>query len=141
MEGNIVMDKDIKRSIILDNYQNPNNKRVSGTDYIKINTRNVSCIDNLDIYLKIENDIIKDVSFEGEACVISISSTNILTNLLIGKTKEEGIYLIDNYLKMINEEVLKELLVFDDTSRQPSRIKCATLSANGIKKFLEEDHS
>ena len=140
------MDKDIKRSIILDNYQNTNNKRVSGTDYIKINTRNVSCIDNLDIYLKIENDIIKDVSFEGEACVISISSTNILSNLLIGKTKEEGIYLIDNYLKMINEEeydkeVLKELLVFDDTSKQPSRIKCATLSANGIKKFLEEDHS
>ena len=140
------MDKDIKRSIILDNYQNPNNKRVSGTGYIKINTRNVSCIDNLDIYLKIENDIIKDVSFEGEACVISISSTNILTNLLIGKTKEEGIYLINNYLKMINEEeydkeVLKELLVFDDTSKQPSRIKCATLSANGIKKFLEEDHS
>ena len=142
MEGNIVMDKDIKRSIILDNYQNPNNKRVSGTGYIKINTRNVSCIDNLDIYLKIENDIIKDVSFEGEACVISISSTNILTNLLIGKTKEEGIYLIDNYLKMINEEEYdKEVLVFDDTSRQPSRIKCATLSANGIKKFLEEDHS
>ena len=140
------MDKDIKRSIILDNYQNPNNKRVSGTGYVKINTRNVSCIDNLDIYLKIENDIIKDVSFEGEACVISISSTNILSNLLIGKNKKDGIYLIDNYLKMINEEeydkeVLKELLVFDDTSRQPSRIKCATLSANGIKKFLEEDHS
>ena len=146
MEGNIVMDKDIKRSIILDNYQNPNNKRVSGTGYVKINTRNVSCIDNLDIYLKIENDIIKDVSFEGEACVISISSTNSLTNLLIGKNKKDGIYLIDNYLKMINEEdydieVLGELLAFDDTSRQPSRIKCATLSANGIKKFLEEDHS
>ena len=34
MEGNIVMDKDIKRSIILDNYQNPNNKRVSGTDSV-----------------------------------------------------------------------------------------------------------
>ena len=147
MEGNIIMDKDIKRSIILDNYQSPNNKRVSGTDYVKINTRNVSCIDNLDIYLKIEDNIIKDVSFEGEACVISISSTNILSNLLIGKTKKDGIYLIDNYLKMINEEnydrdVLKELLVFDDTSRQPSRIKCATLSANGIKDYLEkENHS
>ncbi len=140
------MDRDIKRSIILDNYQNPNNKRVSGTDYVKINTRNVSCIDNLDIYLKVNNNTINDVSFEGEACVISISSTNILANLLIGKTREDGIYLIDNYLKMINEEeydkeVLKELLVFDDTSRQPSRIKCATLSANGIKKFLEENHS
>ena len=55
--------------------------------------------------------------------------------------------LIDNYLKMINEEeydkeVLKELLAFDDTSKQPSRIKCATLSANGIKDYLEkENHS
>ena len=146
MEGNIIMDRDLKRSIILDNYQNPNMKHTSNEDYVKINTRNVSCIDNLDIYLKIENDIIKDVSFEGEACVISISSTNILSNLLIGKNKKDGIYLIDNYLKMINEEdydreVFGELLAFDDTSRQPSRIKCATLSANGIKKFLEEDHS
>ena len=149
MEGNTIMDRDIKRSIILDNYQNPNKKMVSGNDYIKINTRNVSCIDNLDIYLKINNDIIEDVTFEGEACVISISSTNILINLLIGKTREEGIYIIDNYLKMINEDdydkvVLKDLLVFDDTSKQPSRIKCATLSANGIKNFLEkeeENHS
>ena len=148
MEGNIIMDKDLKRSIILDNYQNPNNKHISDNSYIKINTRNVSCIDNLDIYLKIKNNIIEDISFEGEACVISISSTNILINLLIGKTKDEGIYLIDNYLKMINEEeydkdILKELEVFDDTSKQPSRIKCATLSANGIKNYLEkeENHS
>lgn len=148
MEGNTVMDRDIKRSIILDNYQSPNKKMVSGEDYIKINTRNVSCIDNLDIYLKINNNIIEDATFEGEACVISISSTNILINLIIGKTKEEGIYIIDNYLKMINEEeydqeVLRELMVFDDTSKQPSRIKCATLSASGIKNFLEkeENHS
>lgn len=148
MEGNIIMDKDLKRSIILDNYQNPNNKHTSDNSYVKINTRNVSCIDNLDIYLKIKNNIIEDISFEGEACVISISSTNILINLLIGKTKDEGIYLIDNYLKMINEEeydkdILKELEVFDDTSKQPSRIKCATLSANGIKNYLEkeENHS
>lgn len=148
MEGNIIMDKDLKRNIILDNYQNPNNKHTSDSNYVKINTRNVSCIDNLDIYLKIKNNIIEDISFEGEACVISISSTNILINLLIGKTRDEGIYLIDNYLKMINEEeydkdILKELEVFDDTSKQPSRIKCATLSANGIKNYLEkeENHS
>ena len=145
MEGNIIMDRDLKRSIILDNYQNPNMKHTSNEDYVKINTRNVSCIDNLDIYLKIEDNIIRDISFEGEACVISISSTNILANMLVGKSKEEGIYLIDNYLKMINEEeydkdVLKELLVFDDTSKQPSRIKCATLSANGIKDYLEEEN-
>lgn len=141
------MDRDLKRSIILDNYQNANMKHTGDDSFIKINTRNVSCIDNLDIYLKIEDNIIVDASFEGEACVISISSTNILMNMIIGKTKDEAIYIIDNYLKMINEEeydkdLLKELLAFDDTSKQPSRIKCATLSANGIKKYLEnENHS
>ena len=139
------MDRDLKRSIILDNYQNANKKYVSnGDNYTKINTRNVSCIDNLDIYIDMKDNIIKDISFEGEACVISISSTNILINMIIGKTKEEALYIIDNYLKMIDEkeydkEVLKELLVFDDTSKQPSRIKCATLTANGIKKFLENN--
>lgn len=147
MEGNTVMNRDIKRGIILENYQTPNKRGVRDSDeYIKINTRNVSCIDNLDIYLKVNNNIIEDVTFEGEACVISISSTNILINLLIGKSKEDGIYIIDNYLKMINEEeynseVLKELMVFDDTSKQPSRIKCATLSACGIKDFLKKDEN
>lgn len=145
MEGNTIMDRELKRSIILDNYQNANKKYISdGEEFTKINTRNVSCIDNLDIYIDMDGNIIKDISFEGEACVISISSTNILINLLIGKSKEEAIHIINNYLKMINEEeydkeVLKELLVFDDTSKQPSRIKCATLTANGIKKFLENN--
>ena len=139
------MDREFKRSIILDNYQNANKKYISdGEEFTKINTRNVSCIDNLDIYIDMDGNIIKDISFEGEACVISISSTNILINLLIGKSKEDALYIINNYLKMINEEeydkeVLKELLVFDDTSKQPSRIKCATLTANGIKKFLENN--
>lgn len=52
MEGNTIMDRDLKRSIILDNYQAPNNKHTSDDSYFKINTRNVSCIDNLDIYFK-----------------------------------------------------------------------------------------
>ena len=145
MEGNTIMDRELKRSIILDNYQNANKKYISdGEEFTKINTRNVSCIDNLDIYIDMDGNIIKDISFEGEACVISISSTNILINLLIGKSKKEALYIINNYLKMINEEeydkdVLKDLLVFDDTSKQPSRIKCATLTANGIKNFLENN--
>ena len=137
------MDRDLKRSIILDNYQNPNMKHTSNEDYVKINTRNVSCIDNLDIYLKIEDNIIRDISFEGEACVISISSTNILANMLVGKSKEEGIYLIDNYLKMINEEeydkdLLEELLAYEDIYKQPARKKCATLAILGIKDLIEK---
>ena len=137
------MDRDLKRSIILDNYQNPNMKHTSNEDYVKINTRNVSCIDNLDIYLKIEDNIIRDISFEGEACVISISSTNILANMLVGKSKEEGIYLINNYLKMINEEeydrdLLGELNVYDEVCKQPNRKGCALIPYRGVVGLLKE---
>lgn len=139
------MDPNMKRSIILDNYQNPNKKMISGSDYIKINTRNVSCIDNLDIFIKLNGDMVEDITFEGEACVISISSTNILVNNLVGKTIDEALEILDNYLKMINEEtynksILKDLIVFEDTYKQPSRIKCATLSASGIKNLLEKEN-
>ena len=144
MEGNTVMDRDIKRSIILDNYQSPNKKMVSDSDdYVKINTRNVSCIDNLDIYLKVSNDIIEDVTFEGEACVISISSTSIMSNLLIGKTVDEALDIINNYHNMIeekeyNRDILQEAVVYDDTYKQPSRKKCATLSWRGLEEVLKK---
>ena len=76
MEGNIIMDRDLKRSIILDNYQNANMKHTSDDSFIKINTRNVSCIDNLDIYLKIEDNIIVDASFEGEIHTDTVTVDN-----------------------------------------------------------------
>ena len=114
---------------------------VGGDDYIKINTRNVSCIDNLDIYLKVNNNIIEDITFEGEACVISISSTSIMTSLLIGKTIDEALNIIENFDNMIEEKEYNELLleeanVYDDIAKQPSRKKCATLSWNGLYNKL-----
>ena len=142
------MDPNFKRTLILENYEKPFHKGlVDDSTYLKENKNNSSCIDNFDIQLKMNDNKIEDIRFEGEACAIAVSSASISIQKLIGKTKEEALKIIDNYEKMINEEeydkdVLKELLVFDDTSKQPSRIKCATLSANGIKDYLEkENHS
>ena len=133
------MDKDLKRSIILDNYQNPSNRKRqdNNSDYIKLNSRNVSCIDNIDLYIKLNNNIIEDITFEGEACVISISSTSIMTNLLIGKSIDEALEIIKNFDNMIeekeyNKDLLEEAIVYDDVSKQPSRKKCATLSWHGL---------
>lgn len=138
------MDKETKRSIILDNYQDISNRirHDNDTSYSKTNTRNNTCIDNLDIYLKIEDNIIKDISFDGEACVISTSTTNIMSNLLKGKSVDEAIEIIDNYKAMINEDdydedVIGEAIVYDDIYKQPARIKCATLSWDGIYKELK----
>lgn len=133
------MDKDIKRSIILENYQNSYNRKRhdDNTEYQKINSRNVSCIDNIDLYIKMKDDVIEDITFEGEACVISISSTSIMTNLLKGKTIDEAIEIIKNFDNMIeekeyDEELLSEAVVYDDVAKQPSRKKCATLSWHGL---------
>ena len=137
------MDKDLKRSIILENYENSCNRRRHDNEeeYIKINSRNVSCIDNIDLYIKLNNNIIEDITFDGEACVISISSTSIMTNLLIGKTIDEAINIIENFDNMIEEREYDELLldeanVYDDIAKQPSRKKCATLSWNGLYNKL-----
>ena len=96
------MDPNMKRSIILDNYQDARNRGIPSEEgYIKINSNNDSCIDNIDIYVKLENDIIKDIKFEGEACVIAISSTSILSELFIGKNINEVDEILKNYYNMI----------------------------------------
>ena len=140
------MDAEIKRSIILDNYQDAKNRGVpSNIDgYIKINSNNESCIDNIDIYVKLNNDLIEDIKFEGEACVIAISSTSILSDLLIGKNINEVENILKNYYRMIEEqeydkELLGEACVYDDIYKQPSRKTCVTLFARGMEKIVNKE--
>ena len=139
------MDADIKRSIILDNYQDAKNRGIpTESGYIKINSNNDSCIDNIDIYVKLNNDVIEDIKFEGEACVIAISSTSILSDLLIGKNISEAEYILENYYSMIEErnydkELLGEACVYDDIYKQPSRKTCVTLFARGIEKVVNRE--
>ena len=85
------MDEHLKRSIMIEHYQNPLNKGIKDTvGYKTVNMNSKTCIDNLDFALKIENDIIKDVKFDGEACAISTSSASIMTELLKDKTIKEA---------------------------------------------------
>ena len=138
------MDSEIKRNIILDHYQNPRNKGLTGNkDYKTINMNNESCIDEVNLEIKVENGIIKDIKFDGEACAICTSSSSIMTDTLIGKTTEEAKKVIQNFLNMLDEkpydkEILEEAIVYDDIHKQPNRKKCALLSWWGIEKLLNE---
>ncbi len=137
------MDKELRREIILDNYNNPFHKNTLDVEnYIKINTNNESCIDNLDIYFLIEDGVIKDIKFDGEACAISISATSIINRLLINKKKEEVEEIVTNYENMILEkeydkDILKDLIVYDEIYLQPNRKTCALLPIKAIKKIIE----
>ena len=136
------MDENLKREIILDNYQNPENKKLIDDDsYLKVNQASESCIDNLDFMMKIENNIIVDVRYDGEACAISTSASSIMSRALIGKSVDEAKKILINYKNMIEDkeydkELLGELIVYDNINKQPNRIKCALLPEEAIDKML-----
>ena len=136
------MNSDLKRTLILENYEKPFHKGlVKDESYINGSKKSSTCIDNFDIELKMEDGIIKDIRFDGEACAIATSSISISISKLIGKTKEEALNIIENYEKMINEDeydkdLLEELIVYENIHKQPSRRKCATLGILGIKELI-----
>ncbi len=139
------MDEELKREIILEHYQNPKNKETVKSDkYLKVNSNNESCIDNINLYVLIEENRIKDLKFDGEACAISTSSTSIMTSNLIGKTIEEANEYIKNFEAMVNEqeyeeEMLKEANAYNTIYKQNNRKHCALLPYIGIKKILLEN--
>ena len=116
---------------------------ISDDSYLKVNTSSESCIDNLDFMMKIEEGIVKDIRFDGEACAISTSATSIMIRSFIGKKVEDVKEILSNYQEMINEEeynkdILEELNVYDSICRQPNRKNCALLPSVAVSKMLGE---
>ncbi|MBP5204385.1 SUF system NifU family Fe-S cluster assembly protein [bacterium] len=143
------MDANVKRNIILDNYQNPSNKGLPDSNdksYTKVNSRNESCIDNIDVAAKINNEKLEDIKFDGEACAICTSCTSVMTKQFKGKTLEEAKEIVTNFENMINEqpynpEILGEFNIYDEIYKQPSRKKCALLPIEAIKKIIQNDNN
>ena len=139
------MDQNLKRSIILDHYQNPRNKSlVDDESYIFENMSNTSCIDEVNIQVKInEQGIVEDVRFDGEACAMCTSSASIMVETLIGKSIDEVKQILINYNNMIDEkeydpDILQQAIVYDDVYKQPNRKKCVLLPWWGIEKAISE---
>jgi len=136
-----------KRNIILKHYRKPiNYGLINDNAYIKVNSNNESCIDNIDMMVKIENEVIKDIRFEAESCSISKSATSIMIETLLNKTITEAIKIYNEYEKMIlskeyNEKILENAYVYSEIKNQPNRKKCALLPWHGIKKILNDIHN
>ena len=137
------MDSNLRREIILDNYQDPMNRGlIDDNTYIKVNTNSESCFDNLVFMIKVVDNKIVDIRFDGEACAISTSATSIMIRNLLGKNIEEVKEILINYKNMINEEdydadLLGELNVSDEICKQPNRKSCALIPSRAIDELLE----
>jgi len=136
------MDTNLKRSIMLEHYQHPKNRGLIDDDtYLTTNMNSESCIDEINLMVKIENNIIVDVRFDGEACAICTSSTSIMIDTLLGKTIEEVKEIYYNFENMIEEkeydkEILEQAIVYDEIYKQGKRKKCALLPWWGINKII-----
>ena len=140
----ILMTSAMMRQIIMDHYSNPQNKRQPPKEgYEKMHMHSDNCIDDLDIFLLVKDGKIIDACFDGVACTISTSSTDIMCDLLKDKDIEEGKNIIEQFQRMIREEkfdegVLEEAIVFINTSKQAARIRCATIGWNAATEILKD---
>ena len=139
-----MMDKEIKREIMLDHYSNPNNKKtIEDESYLKIHNASDSCIDDVTVYMKAENGVILDTKFDGVGCTICTASTDIMCDLVTGKTFKEAKAIINEYYNMIDEkpfdeDILEEANAFDTLYQQANRIKCGTIGIHTIEDLIKE---
>jgi nitrogen fixation NifU-like protein len=102
---------------------------------------NPLCGDKLKLYVKIENDVVTDASFEGSGCAISTASASLMTESLKGKSRDEAMKLLDRFHDLLTTDTpvskdLGKLVVFCGVRDYPARVKCATLAWHTLKSAL-----
>ncbi len=134
------------QEVILDHNKSPRNFRKCEDCNHESEGFNPLCGDHLWVYLNLENDKIKDISFQGNGCAISKSSASLMTSILKGKSKEEAEKLFEVFHKVVTSKVgeevdlseLGKLAVFAGVRDYPARIKCASLAWHTMLNALHE---
>jgi nitrogen fixation NifU-like protein len=112
---------------LMDIYRNPHNRGKLSSPSFSISKKNPMCGDELTLDLDIKNGVVKDAKFEGSACSVSVISSSILTDYLIGKKVEE--------VEKLNKEDLLKLINLNLTT---SRVACATLILSALEEGLKD---
>ncbi|WP_057491675.1 Fe-S cluster assembly sulfur transfer protein SufU [Streptococcus orisasini] len=133
-------------AVVGDHSKNPHHHGfLEGVEQVNLN--NPTCGDVISLSVKFDGDKISDIAFAGEGCTISTASSSMMTDAVIGKTKEEALELADIFSKMVQGEKNKEQKKLGDAeflagvSKFPQRIKCSTLAWNALKKAIERSES
>jgi len=135
------MNDDLYQDIIIDHSKRPRNCHAMADANRKAEGYNPLCGDELKLYVKIENDIVKDVSWVGSGCAISTASASLMTESLKGKSREEALKLLEKFHELLTTDTpvtqeLGKLVVFCGVRDYPARVKCATLAWHTLKSAL-----
>ena len=132
--------KELYQEIILDHGKNPKNKGKCLGFNREAEAHNPLCGDKVHIYLNLDKEnIVKDISFEGEGCAISLASASILTETLKNKDLNLTKNISKNFLEMIknkkkllinslDEDQITTLSSLSGVQEFPMRVKCATMA-------------
>ena len=133
------------RTVIMDNYKNPKNKGLKKTDdYHFVHLNNPSCGDDMNVEIKIEDGIVKEVHHDGHGCSICCSSASVMSETIGGRNVNEALALCQDFFDMVKgeepkyEEELGEAIAYMGVRDFPARIKCATLSWKAVEQAINE---
>lgn len=143
--------RDLYQQLVLDHGRHPRNKHPmdscdcgDGAQCRHTDGYNPLCGDKLRLYAKVRDDVIEDLSFEGEGCAIFTASSSMLTEVLKGRKVSEIRAILDEFLDMLTSgdkepdpEGLGKLAVFGGVKDFPARVKCATLPWRALEVILE----
>jgi nitrogen fixation NifU-like protein len=136
--------EELYQDIILDHYRRPRNKGKLAPSDFAAKENNPLCGDELEITAKLSDGKIAEVKFDGHGCSISQASASIMTQKLVGKSREEAEQFIDKFLKMMRGDMpfggreMGELKALEGVLKFPVRVKCATLAWNTMKSALDQ---
>jgi nitrogen fixation protein NifU and related proteins len=133
--------QDLYQQVILDHCKQPRNFHDMAQPSCQAEGRNPLCGDQLQLYLRTENDVIRDASFLGSGCCISKASASLLTDAVKGKTRAEVKAIFDQVHDMImtgrSAANLGKLAVFAGVHKYPARVKCAILPWHALLAAIE----
>ena len=134
---------DLYQETILDHSKRPRNFHSMDDANRKAEGYNPLCGDKLKLFLRVEDDIVKEASFIGAGCAISTASASLMTESLKGKNRAEALHLLDEFHELLTTDVaaakdLGKLVVFCGVRDYPARVKCATLAWHTLRSALND---
>lgn len=137
---------DLYQEILLEHNSKPRNFRKVEDASATAEGYNPLCGDQITLYLKVVDDVVEDVAFQGVGCAISRASASMMTQSIKGKSLDEAHVIFDAFHNMIthpNEEpdfdILGDLETLSGVNEYPTRIKCAVLAWHTMRSALNDD--
>lgn len=139
------MSDDIYHELVLDHNRRPRNFRRIDRPSCSAEGDNPLCGDHVDVFVELDDGIVKDVSFEGHGCAISTASASLMTEAVKGRTLKEVEIMFDAFRRMVIEgepgDGLGKLAALAGVNMYPARVKCAILVWHALKAALDGRNS